>query len=148
MTNAQPAQSGRYHVVVSTAWGAIARAPARVTILGANCEVLHPCGTNSQDGLNGWGPLTRASDGLLYGCARNGAISNSGVAFRMRMDGGGYTVLRRFQPATDGGTPLSGAIEGSDGMLHGTCNAGGTNNSGAIWRMNRDGSGFTVLRHL
>jgi uncharacterized repeat protein (TIGR03803 family) len=111
-------------------------------------EVVHHFGTNSQDGINGWGALIRASDGLIYGCARGGAISNSGVIFRMRLDGGDYTVLRRFAPATDGGTPLGGVLEGSDGRLYGTCNLGGTNNSGTIWRINRDGTGFVVLRHL
>lgn len=144
----QAHQSGSYHLVISNAAGAVTSSPALVTVMGAAYEVLHHFGTNSMDGINGWGPLIQASDGMVYGCARAGAISNSGVIFRMKLNGADYTVLHRFNPSTDGGTPLGGVIEGSDGRLYGTCNLGGTNNSGTVWRVNRDGSGFTVLRHL
>lgn len=148
LNDAQRADSGHYYVVVSNYTGAITSSVALVTVMSAIYEVVHHFGTNSQDGINGWGPLTLGSDGWLYGCARNGAISNSGVIFKMQLDGAGYTVLHRFQPVTDGANALGGVIEGSDGLLYGTCAVGGTNNSGTIFRLERDGTGFTVLRHL
>lgn len=148
LENASPAQTGSYFVVVSNFSGVVTSAVSFVTVVGAVMEQIHAFGTNSLDGINGWGPLTFGSDGWLYGCARNGAIAGGGVAFKLRPDGRDYTVLRRFQSATDGATPLGGIIEGSDGRLYGTTSLGGTNNAGTVFALNKDGSGFTVLRHF
>jgi uncharacterized repeat protein (TIGR03803 family) len=42
--------------------------------------------------------------------------------------------------------PAAKLIEGSDGMLYGVTQAGGEGGNGAVFRLNRDGTGFAVLR--
>src|SRR5437868_2832904 len=62
------------------------------------------------------GPLTRGSDGALYGTTAGG----SGTVFKVNMDGRGYRILHRFNPALgDGSEPLGGLLQGSDGALYG-----------------------------
>lgn len=144
----QTTNNGPYFVVVSNLTGVITSAVAQVTIVSNNWSTLHRFGSGGVDGTNGWGPLAYGGDGMLYGCARNGGISNAGAIYRIGINGSNYSVLRFLQNGTDGGVPLGGVIMGSDGRLYGTCSLGGTNNSGTVWRINRDGSGFEVLRHL
>lgn len=117
-------------------------------VLRTNYQILHTFGPANVDGINGWGPLTLASDGFLYGATRNGGDASAGTLFRMRPEGYGYQTLRFLDPVNDGSNPAGGAIEGSDGLLYGTTSLGGTNESGTLWRMRRDGRGFKVLRHF
>lgn len=62
-----------------------------------------------------------------------------------------YSVVHAFpmpDPTTNEGSyPAGGVILGSDGALYGTTLAGGTGgaNLGTVFRMNRDGSGLTIL---
>ena len=148
LRNSQATNSGPYFVVASNMTGVITSAVSQVTIVSNNWSTLHRFGSGGLDGTNGWGPLAYGGDGMLYGCARNGGISNAGVIYRIGLNGSNYSVLHSFQIGTDGGVPLGGLIVGSDGRLYGTCSLGGTNNAGSVWRINRDGTGFQVLRHL
>ena len=44
-----------------------------------------------------------------------------------------------------GSVPKASLIVGGDGMLYGTTSAGGTNGLGCVFKMNRDGSGYSEL---
>lgn len=92
--------------------------------------------------------LLQSRDGLLYGvCHATGASPQASI-FRITPDGADFTVLRRFVGGTDAWLP-DNLIEGSDGVLYGAAKAAASNNLGhSIFRMERDGTGFTVLRAL
>lgn len=144
----QPSDSGIFQLVIRNGSGSTTSAPVQVTILSAAYEVLHHFGTNSLDGVNGWGRLALGPDGFLYGCARNGANAGAGAVFKMAQDGKEYHVLHRFDASKEGANPSGGVLIASDGRLYGTCNLGGTNNSGTVWVMKADGSEFAVLHHF
>ncbi len=57
------------------------------------------------DGKTPLDNLVQASDGNFYGMTSKGGKNNVGTLFRITT-GGNYTVLRHFNLATDGGTPL------------------------------------------
>jgi uncharacterized repeat protein (TIGR03803 family) len=64
--------------------------------------------------------------------------------------GTGYTNFNGFN---FGGSevphqPLGGLIEGLDGSLYGTTEQGGLSNKGTIFKINKDGTGATVLKSL
>jgi uncharacterized repeat protein (TIGR03803 family) len=100
-------------------------------------------------GGNPYGRLLQASDGLLYGVTDHGGHEDGGTVFRVRPDGTGYTVLWSFGSIpSDGSNPRGGLVEGSDGALYGIARGGGLMGAGAIFRITRDGSRYTLLRSL
>ncbi|MFN7916317.1 MAG: choice-of-anchor tandem repeat GloVer-containing protein [Vicinamibacterales bacterium] len=86
------------------------------------------------------------SDGWLYGTAGTGSITN-GVVYRVTRDGSTLEELHAFT-GTDGSDPRGTLIEGSDGVLYGTTRLGGALGAGTVFRIGRDGSGFTTLADL
>src|SRR5262249_52253941 len=82
----------------------------------------------------------------LYGSTWGGGNSGSGTLFKINTDGSGYTVLKHFN-GTDGDSPSTQLVL-DDGALFGTTERGGavSANGGTVFRLNADGSGYTVLR--
>src|SRR5438874_8790392 len=57
-----------------------------------------------------------------------------------------YIRLKSFGYTDIGGAlPTAALIEGRDGALYGTVIVGATNNSGAVFKVNKNGSGFKIL---
>ena len=106
--------------------------------------------TSATDGSTLYGGLALSSNGsVLYGSAYSGGPNGYGTIFKINTDGTSFTVLRSLTSATDGGYPYRGVILSSNGAaLYGTAYAGGPNSSGTIFKINTDGTSFTVLRSL
>ena len=108
-------------------------------------QILKSFGNASQSGSQPVGILVGA-DGVIYGTTTSGGIYSSGTVFRVNVDGSQYAVLHAFGAnANDGATPLTGLVQGRDGMLYGTTSLGGTNGTGMVFRLGTDGSGYTIL---
>jgi uncharacterized repeat protein (TIGR03803 family) len=97
-----------------------------------------------------WSMPIVASDGALYGTTSEGGGTNDfGTIFRVNPDGSGLMLLHRFTGSPgDGQSPEGGLIEGNDGALYGTTYLGGSNNLGTIFRITKDGTTYSILRHL
>ncbi len=129
----------------------------RATTDGSSVETVYQF--RSQDGVAPAGALLLGSDGQLYGTAQfsNGGISvGGGTVFRVAPNGTGFTVLHNFAPSTsnnvnsnpintDGASPHGALIEGSDGFLYGVARFGGPAGAGTVYKVGKDGSGFTLL---
>ncbi len=110
---------------------------------------IHSFGYGTAAGANPIASLMLGTDGLLYGTTTNGGGARQGTIFRMATNGAAYTVLHTFQgAAADGAQPGATVIEGSDGLLYGTTEYGGVSGYGTAYRMNKDGSGYSVLYHF
>lgn len=119
--------------------------------LGASAQlelrVLHSF-AGGNDGQQPYAGLVQATDGVLYGTTYLGGSNNVGIVFKVNPDGSGNTPIYNF--AANNVNPFglaypSGLIQGSDGALYGTSGFGGTSADGSVFRINTDGSGFTVL---
>lgn len=87
------------------------------------------------DGANPFAGLVQGSDGNFYGTTQNGGASNSGTVFKLTPSGA-ETMLHSFAGGgSDGATPYSGLVQGSDGNLYGTTNQGGPNGYGTVFRV-------------
>src|SRR5436309_1893420 len=65
---------------------------------------------------------------------------------KLQKDGTGYAILHTFGASGDGRYPADALLEASDGMLYGATCYGGTNGQGALYRLNKDGSGYAIVR--
>ncbi|HEV2472749.1 MAG TPA: choice-of-anchor tandem repeat GloVer-containing protein [Chthonomonadales bacterium] len=122
-------------------------------------SVVHSCDPDSggynHDGERPQSDLVEGADRRLYGVTYHGGIGGAGTAFVMDLDGG-FSLLHAFSGATgsyDGGLPLSGLIQASDGNLYGTTTYGGTHHVGTIFKMTLTGRltslyNFTPDQHL
>ena len=87
-----------------------------------------------------WGALIEGRDGTLYN-------SSYGDIFAVQKDGTGYVRFHLFDnTATNGSACFSGLIQGTDGALYGTTSLGGFADEGAVFTINTNGTGFTLLR--
>jgi uncharacterized repeat protein (TIGR03803 family) len=105
---------------------------------------------NAADGIKPNG-LAVGSDGVLYGTTPLGGSGGSGIVFKLTKDGNGYTLIHSFLnvfPFKEGDRPQGGVVEGNAGVLYGATSQGGSNNLGTVFRLNKDGSGLSVLRHF
>ncbi len=96
--------------------------------------------------------LIQLADGTFYGTASQGGNA-AGTVFKLNADGSDFTVLHSFSDTGgDGIEPTSALVQGSDGTLYGSTTIGGTAGSdvgaGTVFKLNPDGSGYTILTNL
>jgi uncharacterized repeat protein (TIGR03803 family) len=102
---------------------------------------------NTNNGAYPYAGLVLASDGNLYGTAERGGANGCGGAMHCGTvfkitPAGKLTTLYNFCSKTnceDGWYPESELVEGTDGNLYGTTTAGGTYDSGTIYRITLSG---------
>ncbi len=101
--------------------------------------------TNGVDGSTPVGALA-LSDGTLYGTASSGGTNfpGWGTVFKLNTDGTGFTNLYEFAQGNGGTQPAAGLLL-SGGTLFGTTPNTGGATGGTVFKLNTDGSGFTVL---
>ncbi len=113
---------------------------------GSGYNILHNFGGSADGGIPSAG-LIEASGGVLYGTTSRGGSGNAGTVFSVSRDGSGYGILRSFSATGgDAAFPQSELIESSDGVLYGSAQSGGAAGYGATFSMNKDGSGYAILR--
>jgi uncharacterized repeat protein (TIGR03803 family) len=100
------------------------------------------------------------SSNILYGTAELGGSNGTGTVFALNTNGTDFTILHVFLaaagtnyptnligisgPNLDGAAPFAGVILSGD-TLYGTAVDGGSGAVGTVFKVNVDGTGFTVL---
>ena len=96
------------------------------------------------DGASPYGNVIVGTDGFLYGMTSAGGIYGYGMVFKVKADGTGFTDLYDFAGGGgDGATPY-GSLILSGNTLYGMTSGGGSDNLGAVFKINTDGSGYSV----
>jgi uncharacterized repeat protein (TIGR03803 family) len=121
-------------------------APSRKSA-GSEFQVLKQFTT--AEGAHPFSEPVQGTDGMLYGTTVTGNNSTDhDTIFKINTDGTGFTVLRNFDSPTTGGNCWGGLLLGSHGMLYGTTFTGGTGGTGTVFKVNEDGTNFTVLKNF
>lgn len=109
---------------------------------GTGFAVLHNCagGTGADRPYAG----LILSGETLYGTTYYGGDFSSGTVFKINTDGNEFTILYSFTGGSDGWVPF-GRLALSGSTLYGTASGGGTSGSGAVFRINTDGTGFANI---
>ena len=112
-----------------------------VMALQGQYKVLHVF--NGTDGSYPIGSLI-AKNHMLYGMTAIGGEFDEGAVFKIGLDGTGFALLHSFGGPSDGNSP-NGSLIFYNGKLYGMTRRGGPVNMGVIFRINTDGTGFTIL---
>ena len=81
------------------------------------------------------GSLIQATDGNLYGITQYGGLYDGGMVFKIAPSGGAVTVVHSYTGGTTDAAYPQSLIQASDGNLYGTGLFGGTNNTGAVFKI-------------
>ena len=104
--------------------------------------------TGGTDGSVPAGALYQGDDGNFYGTTSgNNGQNGSGTIFRFKPGtgtAGTLTTLYTFTGAADGGVPLAGLVEDSNGNFWGTTSVDGTGSAGTVFMINADHELTTV----
>jgi len=101
------------------------------------------------DGVNGsqpFGSLTLIGP-TLYGMTYGGGLNLKGVIFKINTDGTNFTKLFDFDGIPNGANPY-GSLTLSGSTLFGMTYKGGTSDFGTFFKLNIDGSGYTLDKLL
>jgi uncharacterized repeat protein (TIGR03803 family) len=95
-------------------------------------------------GTGGYSSLTSAN-GLLYGTTNKGGANNAGYVYSLNPTGTGITILHNF--AGTEGRYACGSLLHDNGVLYGMTSQGDgiTTASGTIYKLNIDGTGYSIL---
>ena len=111
---------------------------------GSGFTNLHRFAGGNGDGAYPFGSLT-VSGTTLYGMTYQGGASNQGVVFKINSDGSGYTNLHRFAGGAGDGAYPEGSLALSNNTLYGMTSNGGASGCGTVFKINTDGSGYSIL---
>jgi uncharacterized repeat protein (TIGR03803 family) len=114
---------------------------------GSSYQVLHRFSTNRDDGTYPASQLLAEGD-LLYGTTFNGGSSNAGTIFRLHTDGSSFALVYSFTGGAGLAAPQGGLIKATNGALYGMTDNGGSNNNGAIFKINTNGTSFQVFHQF
>ena len=112
---------------------------------GLGYKILHSFTGVNGDGLSP-NDLVVGADGTMYGSTSSGGGKGFGTIFKIGLSGNGYDVLTNFALVTNGASPVGRLALGADGELYGTTAIGPTNTGGTVFKMNPNGTGYTILR--
>jgi uncharacterized repeat protein (TIGR03803 family) len=116
----------------------------RVNIDGTGFSVLKRFAFS--DGISPQGNLT-LSGSTLYGTTYDGGFSGNGTVFKIEKDGTGYTVLKNLDGLPNDATrPCSGVVLSGNVLFGTTRGGGGGNNGGTIFKVNTDGTGYSLVK--
>ena len=87
--------------------------------------------TGCPDGAAPWGGLVQGSDGNFYGTTSDVGSVGQGTVYKLTSSGA-LTVLHSFTGLSDGGVPMAGLVQASDGNFYGDTTEGG-GASAAAW---------------
>jgi uncharacterized repeat protein (TIGR03803 family) len=111
---------------------------------GTGFAVLRSFTGVGSDGNGPNGSLT-LDGSTLYGMTSRGGASGSGTVFQMNTDGTGFTTLRSFAGGGSDGMNPFGSLTLDGSTLYGMTKHGGVGNGGTVFKMNTNGTGFTLL---
>jgi uncharacterized repeat protein (TIGR03803 family) len=112
-----------------------------------NFTLLYSFSSATTSGVNPYAALVQGSDGSFYGTTANGGANGNGTVFNITSTGN-FNLLHSFlSGSTDGYTPYSPLVQGSDGSFYGTTSAGGSRSGGIVFKITSTGT-FTVLHPL
>ncbi len=83
----------------------------------------------------------------LYGTTLSGGPNGLGAVFKIDTNGANYSVLHLFTNSPDGAL-ARGRLWLDNATLYGVTSSGGSNSSGTVFKLNTNGSAYSVIYHF
>ncbi len=114
----------------------------------------------------GYGIFSLNTDGFGYTPISIPGVTNDGIVlqndtiygvqnyyssfniYKVHKNGTGYTILKNFTGISEGRYPNTELTIGTDGYIYGTCSNGGTYDYGVLYKINKNGGNFSILKHF
>lgn len=148
LANVTTASAGNYSVIASNGLGSASSTEANLTVVSLNAAgVAFTTLYSFSGGLDGSTPngLMQHTNGNFYGTTQAGGTNAQGTIFQIN---GAETMatLYSFSSVSNGGyTPMAGLAQGSDGLLYGTTQHGGTQGFGVVYKSTTNGTVSRVV---
>jgi uncharacterized repeat protein (TIGR03803 family) len=117
----------------------------RIDTNGSTFKVLHTFAGGVNDGRWSYSQVIPSGTNL-YGTTLYGGSNDYGVIFKAETDRTNYTLLHTFRGGSQDGAYMDGSLVLGGSTLYGMTYAGGSNDCGTIFKINTDGTNFTLLR--
>jgi uncharacterized repeat protein (TIGR03803 family) len=112
---------------------------------GSGYTVLHSF-DSATEGDSATSGLTKVGS-VLYGTTNfGGSADNKGTLFSINTNGSSFSVLHAFDGALQGGTPQNQKLIIDGSKIYGQTYDGGSNDTGTIFSINTNGTGFSLLK--
>jgi uncharacterized repeat protein (TIGR03803 family) len=110
----------------------------------AQINLLHEFAGGGNDGAQPFGSLV-LSGSTFYGLTNTGGDYDVGTIFKIETNGPGLTLLHEFAGGTADGAFPRGSLILSGTTLYGMTQYGGDSDLGTVFKIQTDGSNFTLL---
>lgn len=114
---------------------------------GGGYTNLHEFAGGVDDGSTPFGGLI-FDNNVLYGVTKLGGDSEDGVVFSYQIGGAVFTLLHEFTGTVDDGAAPWGDLTMNGDVLYGATANGGDADSGTLFSINADGTGFQLLHEF
>jgi uncharacterized repeat protein (TIGR03803 family) len=114
---------------------------------GSTFALLHEFSGGADDGNYPVDSLI-ISGSSLFGMTYYGGDYENGTIFKIQTDGSGFTLLHEFAGGPNDGEEPEGSLILSDSTLYGLTPLGGDNDDGTIFKIETDGSGYSLLHEF
>ena len=114
---------------------------------GSGFILLHEFSGGAADGAEPRGSLSQ-SGRVLFGMTRLGGEMNRGTIFKIQNNGAGFTLLHEFTGGAADGAGPQGSLLISGSTLYGMTEKGGHRDMGTIFKVQAEGTGFTLLHEF
>lgn len=123
----------------------------RINKDGTDFTLLHSF--NHWDTTNGSFPEGGSvieTRGVFYGMTPSGGAGTGkrGTIYKINPDGSGFSVIYSFDYTSETGSRPKGDLTSYGGVLYGMASDSGGPTDGVIFRLNTDGSGYTVVHEF
>jgi uncharacterized repeat protein (TIGR03803 family) len=123
----------------------------KMNVSGGGFATLHYFSGNGIDGDTPRAGLVLQGN-ILYGTTEKGGTNTfvgNGTVYKINADGtGGFNTLHDFNPDNSEGYNLEAGLVLSGNTLYGTAAEGGNFGSGTVFKVNTDGTGFSILHNF
>ena len=110
-------------------------------------NLLHSFAGAPSDGSSPNAPLV-ISGSTLYGMSAGGGVNGLGTIFKIQTNGTNFALLHSFAGGSEDGANPEGSLIISGSIIYGMTKKGGNSGNGTIFKIQADGSGFTLLHEF